>query len=263
REKDLMDIAGHELRTPASIIKTNLHLLRKRLEEQSQGDIDKKLQTYLDRLIKGTERQIKLVNTFMESARIDNKRFELNIETSDFGQIVTTSVEESRQPAQDKGLNIVYTPMTHKNFIDVDAIRIRQVIDNILTNAIKYTTHGYIEVEVSETKDSVELRVRDTGIGIRDSDIPQLFKKFSRIDEYIGGKNGKVVRPGGTGLGLFVAKNIIDAHNGKILVQSKFGHGSTFTVTIPKKQKTTKLKLRTRSSGSSKMILPPKHQIVR
>lgn len=237
KEKDLMDIAGHELRTPASILKTNLYLLKNRLMKQyPTSDKDEKIAKYLDRLVESTERQIRLVNTFLESARIENKKFDLNFETADFAELITKAVEDVQHQADEKNLRIIYTPPAKKLFIDMDALRIREVIDNLLSNAVKYTTKGYVEVKITETNDMVSCSVKDTGIGIKESDIPILFKKFSRVSSHIEDSDEKLVRPGGTGLGLFVSKNVIDAHKGHISVESEFGKGSTFTFEIPKKQ---------------------------
>lgn len=237
KEKDLMDIAGHELRTPASILKTNLYLLRNRLTKLIPEPKDEKLEKYLERLTESTDRQIKLVNTFLESARIENKKFSLNFETADFTNLISDAVEENQYAASTKSLKIIFKPPKSKIYVDMDEVRMREVIDNLLTNAIKYTKEGYIEVSISETEDTVSCQVKDTGIGIKEEDMPALFKRFSRVETHIGGKEEKLVRPGGTGLGLYVSKNIIDSHNGTIDVKSEFGKGSTFTFTIPKHQK--------------------------
>ncbi|MBN1617971.1 hypothetical protein JW887_01350 [Candidatus Dojkabacteria bacterium] len=237
KEKDLMDIAGHEFRTPASVIKTNLYLLNNHLNKKYQTESDEKIVKYMERLSSSIEREISLINTFLESARIQNKRFELNIEQNvDFTEIIHHSVEDTKQITEKKHLQIIYNPPLKKIFADMDSIRIREVIDNLLSNAIKYTKEGYVEVKVLEREDFVGASIKDTGIGISQEDQELLFKKFSRIKNYIGGKNGQIVRPGGTGLGLFVAKNILSAHKDTITIESEVGKGSTFTFWIPKVQ---------------------------
>ncbi len=237
KEKDLMDIAGHELRTPASIIKTNLYMLKDRLKEvYPQTQRDERIKKNIDRLLESTERQISMVNTFLESARIDNKKFELSIEVADLGELVNTAVEDSIPNAKKKNLKVVYTPIKTKMYVEMDKIRIREVVDNLISNAIKYTPQGYIEVKTSTTKDKAFFQVKDSGIGISPENQKNLFKKFSRVSQHIGGDEGSIVRPGGTGLGLYVSKSIIDAHKGKIGVDSAEGKGSTFHFEIPKKQ---------------------------
>lgn len=236
KEKDLMDVAGHEFRTPASILKNNLYLLKKRLSEIQKGKSDEKIQKYLDRLVEGTDRQIKLVDTFLESARIDNQRFEIQVEEIDITQMVATAVSEMKPFAQQKSLGIHYSPPQKAIKAEIDKVRIREVVDNLLNNALKYTKKGSIQPKLEETETTVRFSVKDTGIGIKPEDQKLLFKKFSRVDNYIGGEEGSIVRPGGTGLGLFVAKTIIDSHGGTITVESTPEVGSTFTFEIPKTQ---------------------------
>jgi signal transduction histidine kinase len=236
KEKDLMDIAGHEFRTPASILKNNLYLLKRRLAELQKDKPDEKIQRYLDRLVEGTDRQIKLVDTFLESARIDNQRFEIQVEKTDLTQLFSAAVSDAKPFAEQKNLSIIYSPPQKPIMAEVDKVRIREVVDNLLNNAVKYTKKGHIAPRLAETERSVIFSVKDTGIGIKPEDQPLLFKKFSRVDNYIGGEEGSIVRPGGTGLGLFVAKTIIDSHGGQINVESTPGVGSTFTIEIPKVQ---------------------------
>lgn len=234
KEKDLMDIAGHELRTPVSVVKTNLYMLKSRLEKDYPKAYDEKVQRYFDRLLESTEREITMVNTFLESARIDNKKFELNFSTEDFGQLVANSVEDNLDAAKKKALKVIFEQPKSKIFVDIDNVRIREVIDNLISNAIKYTNTGYVEVKVNETDKMVGASVKDSGIGIKKEDQGMLFRKFSRVKTHLGdGQNG-LVRPGGTGLGLYVAKSIIDGHGGKIWVESEEGKGSTFSFELPK-----------------------------
>ncbi len=258
KEKDLMDIAGHELRTPASIIKTNLSLLKNYAQKTCPEEFDnERIQNYMRRLTQATERQIKLVNTFLESARIDNQKFELQFDTADITQMIKDAVEDSRHFATEKALQLRYTPPKKKIHADVDASRLREVIDNILNNAIKYTPKGYIEVTLSDNaktddgKDAFKVSVRDTGIGISKEDQKKLFKKFSRVANYIGGDEGDVVRPGGTGLGLYVAKAVVDGHDGKIWVDSEIGKGSDFQFVIPKHHEGNGFGLGRRKNGKA------------
>ncbi len=257
KEKDLMDVAGHEFRTPASILKNNLYLLKKRLDEIQKGKPDEKVQKYLDRLMEGTDRQIKLVDTFLESARIDNERFEIQVESVNLTEMVTTAVSEMKTFATQKNLGIMYTPPEKQIIAEVDKIRIREVIDNLLNNALKYTKQGHLEPRLEETERTVRFSVKDTGIGIKPEDRALLFKKFSRVDNYIGGEEGSIVRPGGTGLGLFVAKTIIDAHGGVITVDSTPGAGSTFTFEIPKFQPSYVKRMQEMGSGVYKPQASP------
>lgn len=257
KEKDLMDIAGHEFRTPASIIKTNLHMLKSRLKKllPEKEKEDEKISKYFERLMDSTDRQIRLINTFLESARIENERFELHIETADFVKLIADAVHDHEESAKAKRLNLKFDEPDNKMNIEIDPVRMREVIDNLLSNAIKYTKSGYVEVKISETADKVRCEVHDTGIGIKEEHKNLLFKKFSRLEKYIGGDEGKIVKPGGTGLGLFVSKNVVDHHGGDIWVESEVGKGSTFIFEIPKKQKGYKSRPKREDNGS-KLIKP-------
>jgi signal transduction histidine kinase len=119
--------------------------------------------------------------------------------------------------------------------IEADKSRIRQVIDNLISNAIKYTAKGWVRVWLADAGETVRFYIKDTGVGIAPKDKKRLFKKFSRIKSKAQGRH--VVRPGGTGLGLYVAKEILKLHKGDIKVQSRGipGEGSLFTFHVPKK----------------------------
>jgi signal transduction histidine kinase len=237
KEKDLMDIAGHELRTPASILKNNLFLLKNRLRQVCPDQMkDEKLQKYITRLKDSTDRQIRLVNTFLESARMENNKFKLNLEHIDIADLVNVAIEEVTPFAERKDLEVIYEPITKKIHVDIDPTRMREVFDNLLNNAVKYTKEGYIKVDLQDNKeeDTVTFSVKDSGIGISKEDQKFLFKKFSRIQNHIGDDDENLVRPGGTGLGLYVSKNIVEEHGGTIGVESEKGKGSTFHFTIPK-----------------------------
>ncbi|MFH1547252.1 MAG: ATP-binding protein [bacterium] len=233
KEKDLMDVAGHEIRTPASIIKTNLSLLRDHLKKKEKSGLDEKTRTYMKRLTESTERQIQIINSFLETTRIDNDHFVLQIDTFDLVELVDEAVKDSLPFAKEKNLKLIFNKPQNKVHADLDKVRIREVLDNLIGNAIKFTEKGYIEVSISSTKDSARVEVKDSGIGIEEKDQDKLFLKFSRINPYAGGGDSSLVRSGGTGLGLYVSKSIVEEHGGKIGVKSEKNEGSTFFFEIP------------------------------
>lgn len=233
KEKDLMDMAGHEIRTPASIVKTNLHMLQKHLKAKHKKAVDKKTKTYMERLTDSTERQISIINSFLETARIDNDHFSLVKDTFDLTEITSESVTDIKNLAKDKKIKIDFEKPRKKIHGEVDRVRIREVMDNLLNNAVKYTSEGQIDIEIGEKGGNFRFEVRDTGMGIDPEDQKNLFQKFSRVGSNIGKEGDSLVKPGGTGLGLYVSKNIIEEHKGKIGVTSKKGQGSTFFFEIP------------------------------
>jgi signal transduction histidine kinase len=233
KEKDLMDMAGHEIRTPATVIKNNLYLLEKHLQKNNGKSLDAKTKKYLDRLISSTDRQITIINSFLETTRIDGKTFTLQKSEKDITDIVKRSVEDIKSEVENKGLKITLSQTKENITTLLDYVRIREVIDNLLQNALKYTSKGKIEVETKVENNCFVFKVKDTGIGIEEKDLKNLFKKFSRINSNIGKDDNSLIKPGGTGLGLYVSKHIIAEHNGKIGATSKKGEGSTFFFKIP------------------------------
>ena len=119
--------------------------------------------------------------------------------------------------------------------IYADRVRVHEIIDNLLSNAVKYTEKGGIEIKLSKEGKYARVDIIDTGIGIHEKDLNNLGKKFYRSKQYIteGKDTTPLVRPGGTGLGLFVTYGLIQAHDGSINVKSQLGKGTTFTFTLP------------------------------
>lgn len=252
---DLISIAGHELRTPATIITNNVYLL-----EQNQKNTAKRLE-YIKRIKEGVRREVEMITNLLEAARFGKKTIALEPVEVDIALIASTAAKELGYLAKEKKLDLTYVTSKDKELIDAiqkdgfilkpnqhfatdkvpaqaDKSRIREVMDNLITNAVKYTDKGSIKIWVTEDKDNVCFYIKDTGIGIRDADKKNLFEKFSRIQN----RNGSgLVRPGGTGLGLYVAKEIITMHGGEIGVESKGipDEGSLFYFCIPKKFKGT------------------------
>lgn len=232
---DLISIASHELRTPATIVKGKLHMLKKRVEKlQKCESYDKKIDTDIDVCIFAIEREIEQVNTLLEASRIGKDTMVLDRQLFDVSEIAENAVDDFVEIAKEKGLDLSFTE-TVKDFpfVSIDVRRIREVIDNLITNAIKYTDEGSIQVRVfQKNARSVCVSIIDTGIGIAKNKKEKLFTKFYRVrndDE----NRSQLVKPGGTGLGLFVAKNIVEKHGGEIWLESEEGKGSIFTFCLP------------------------------
>ena len=136
-------------------------------------------------------------------------------------------IEELRPLATSKGLELSFITGLTEAFVNADEIKLRQVIQNLVDNAIKYTPQGFVKVELKAENNELAVSVVDSGLGIPADLLPQLFEEFIR-DERVK----KEIR--GTGLGLFIARKIVEAHSGKLSVQSEGeGKGSTFAVTLP------------------------------
>lgn len=223
---DLISIAGHELRTPATIAKGNLHLLRKKINTPER---DK----YLERAIAAIEREAELVTILLEASRIGKDTLELVVEPLQLEELAAEAAEDHQPSANKKKLKLTFDPpKAPHSTIYGDKTRVREIMDNLITNAVKYTEKGSIKISTEEKGDKVWFHIQDTGVGIPEHEIPNLFQKFYRIKNYTSGSKN-LLRPGGTGLGLYVSKNLAHRHGGDVTVQSKVGAGSIFSFYIP------------------------------
>lgn len=238
-ERDMLDILGHELRTPLGTARNALLTLQKlSLDGKLETDnLNKLLSLSIDHI----RREVQLLETILASTKVDNAKLDLDITEVDAKKVATTSFEIYSSDAQKKGLDIgLHLPDTDIICM-ADSLRLQQVIDNIVSNAIKYTSKGQIVIEVKNLDDYVCFAIKDTGEGIAANEIPNLGKKFYRVNTYLKSEgkladDRKIVRPGGTGIGLYVVFELTKAMKGKVEVKSKPAEGSVFSVFIPKKK---------------------------
>lgn len=222
-KSEFISIASHQLRTPLTIIKGYISMLL----EGSFGEIEETERDALEKVYVSNERLIKLVEDLLNVSRIESKKMEYDMTKVDFGALVQNIVEEFHDVAEKKHLTLSMQRDPELPFAKIDSEKMRQVVMNLVDNALKYTESGGVAVSVSCQGKKVMLKIQDTGIGIPHKDIPRLFEKFSRV-HFVSSVNTE-----GTGLGLFVARKIVEAHNGKIWGESKgIGKGSTFFVEL-------------------------------
>lgn len=226
KERDMIDIMGHELRTPLSIIKTNLDLLKNKLDKE-------KHKKYTKRLDEALEREILLLETMISSTKINAKRIELNMEDVDLVKSIKNSLAAFSDESKRKQLEMKFTEPKESITVYADRIRLGEILNNFLENAIKYTDKGKVEIRINLEKNYARVSVIDTGQGIPKDEIKNLGKKFYRVNQYVNEKSSKVVRPGGTGLGLYVAFGLIELMGGTYKVESEKNKGSNFSFTIP------------------------------
>uniref|UniRef100_A0A7C5USZ0 histidine kinase n=1 Tax=candidate division CPR3 bacterium TaxID=2268181 RepID=A0A7C5USZ0_UNCC3 len=229
REQDMLDIMGHELRSPISLASGALeYVLDKISRGEANNDFIKK---WCEKAYRAVRKEVRLVETLLTTARIGAKRITLDLRPVDINPLIEASISEFSEKAETKGLYIKFDKQKMP-LVWGDPIGIQQIVDNLLSNAVKYTQKGGISVfeEILKDKGMVRISVKDTGIGIPKEEIPKLGKKFYRVNQR--GKT-QLVRPGGTGLGLYVVFNLVKLHGGKIEIQSEVNKGSTFSFTIP------------------------------
>ncbi|MEK7122033.1 MAG: ATP-binding protein [Patescibacteria group bacterium] len=224
-KSDFVSIASHQLRSPLTVIKGYGSMIL----EGSFGEISKDVKNAVDKIYQSSERLISFVNDLLDASRIERGKMEYNFEKADIFEIVSSVVEEFQLAAKKKGLilelekEIIQIPP-----LKLDANKIRQIILNFIDNAIKYTPRGNINVNVLKIGERVEIKVKDTGLGIDKKDQEKIFDQFMRI-------NGKDTAGSiGAGLGLYVARQIARAHGGEVFVESEGqGRGSTFILKLP------------------------------
>ncbi len=226
-KNEFISIASHQLRTPLTGIKGYLAMI----VDGDFGKVPAQMFDILKQVLEASKRMIRLVNLFLNITKIEAGKFTLEKKPTDIVELVQSEITELIKVAEDKGLKIEFKkPKTKLPDVTIDGDKLKDVVLNLIDNAIKYTDKGKITVSVEKLNGDVRVSVKDTGRGIPHDDAKKLFSKFVR------GEGIAQVQPDGSGLGLYIAKRIVDAHKGEIWVESEgLGKGSTFIFTIPAK----------------------------
>ena len=215
----------HELRTPVNGIKGHIKNL-KSIEE----DTTKKKS--LDIVLKCCENMEKIINNFLDFSKIEAGKFEISESSFNFRNCINHVVDTSISIANEKGIKLIAkVDEAIPQMVTGDELRIVQILNNLVSNALKFTSIGYVSIEVYKTgfkhgRMELTFFVIDTGIGVTPQEKEKMFKSFSQVD-------GSITRKyGGTGLGLFVARQLVELMHGNISIDSEKGRGSTFTFNI-------------------------------
>lgn len=236
---DKLSIIGHELKTPLTIARGNMELLHdKIMNAKSITEIDfEYLKKKIDKIFKSISKEIDLVQTLLSSGHVENEKFNFQFSTFNFLEVVDYSYELFSEDGIKKGLYLNYQrPTDYENYIVFsDQSRLLEITNNLISNAIKYTDKGGVDILISQDGERIIFKVKDTGRGIPKHLLHKIGQKYFRIDQYgRGNDTAQVVRSGGTGLGIYVVRNILDAIGGRLTISSEYGVGSTFTAYIPK-----------------------------
>jgi signal transduction histidine kinase len=221
---EFIALASHQLRTPATGVKQYVGMLL----EGYAGELTSNQREFLERAYESNERQLSTINDLLQIARIDANKLELIKHPTDLVALVQSAEREQRSTFKRRDQTVDLQAKPPALEVNVDKPRLRMAIDNLLDNAGKYSPAGtVITIAIHKTKTAAYVDVTDHGVGIAKQDFSKLFQKFSRID------NPLSISVGGNGLGLYVAKKVIDAHGGNISIDSTLGKGTTFTVMLP------------------------------
>lgn len=251
---EFISTASHEMRTPVAAIEGYLALAM----NERVSRIDSKAREYLEKAHSSTQHLGKLFQDLLTSAKAEDGRLQNHPVVIEMGEFLQQLAEDMRFTAEKKGLAVDFVigadpsqAVSAKGggsmklikplyYIHADQERIREVIVNIFDNAIKYTEAGKISIGLAGDDSVVQIRISDTGSGIPPEDVPHLFEKFYRVD------NTATRTIGGTGLGLFICRKIIEMYNGRVWVASDYGKGSTFFINLPRisSEKAQELKIK-------------------
>lgn len=222
---DFVSMAAHELRTPLTALNSYLYVFIK----ENGGSFNAEQNKFLNRMNISTQQLMSLVENLLSVSRIERGVFKVYLEPMEWISYVKEYIEEMTPRARERNIALnFFVPKTPIHQVMADKSRINEVLLNLLANALAYTEPGgKIDVTIEEKNGEVITRVADTGQGIPEDALPHLFSKFYRV-------SGKLEQGSkGTGLGLFICKAIVEAHHGRIFVESKVSLGSTFGFGLP------------------------------
>lgn len=224
-KSEFLSIASHQLRTPLTAIKGYISMIL----EEGYGKLPSKTQKPLEHVYKSNERLIKLVNDLLNVSRIESGRIEIKRELVSIKDLISEVIKELKIEAEKKDIYVKLKPPEEKiPKILCDSKKIRQVIMNILDNAIRYTDKGGVTIELKVKNSRLRIIISDTGEGMTKEELKSMFKSFSR------GTAGSKFYTEGVGLGLYVSRRFVEMHNGRIWAESEGkGKGSTFYIELP------------------------------
>ena len=232
-QREFISTASHEMRTPVAAIEGYLGLAL----NPKIAQVDAKAREYIEKAQESSKHLGELFRNLLNISKAEDGRMMPKLEVINLVDFIENITQEFQQSAKSKGISLIFAPrdtdagakITPVINVESDKSLLREVASNLIENGIKYTPQGSVTIDVTiDEKDSAFLKVTDTGIGIPIEDQPHLFQKFYRVD------NSQTREIGGTGLGLYLTRRIVENLHGRIWVDSKFGEGCTFIVSLPR-----------------------------
>lgn len=224
RSKDeFVALASHQLRTPATAVKQYIGMVL----QGYAGELNALERDMLDKAYESNERQLQIINQILSAARADTGKLIMTAAPFDVVAMVRGVAEEQRSSLKAHNHKLILRLPPKGRTISGDTGYLRMAVENLISNADKYTPRGgVVTISLREKRDKVKISVQDTGVGIAGEDIEKLFTKFSRIHNELS------IQAGGSGIGLYLASEIVKLHGGSISVSSKPGKGTTFTLEL-------------------------------
>ena len=229
-QKDFSSTVSHELRTPLASIKAALDIVL----SGTTGTVADEQKNFLSKAKGNVDRLNRLINDILDLAHMESGKSSLDKKCNDMNQIIRSVIESQKSVAENKGLYLKASMDPQLAQVPFDPDKIIQVLNNLISNAIKFTDSGGITVVSSlhAQANHIKVSIEDTGCGIQEEDVKKLFGKFQQLGE-------AHQRHSGTGLGLAICKEIVHQHAGKIGVESKVGRGSSFYFILPISERRT------------------------
>jgi signal transduction histidine kinase len=215
-------IASHQLRTPLTAIKWLVELLMRTEKLSKQGEV------YLDRIHAATSRLSNFAEVLLNASRIERGKVVIAPAELELVGFIKEYFSESKPLAAAKGVSLRFDEHPVKLVVNTDELALRNIVQSLVYNAIDYTPqNGTIEISLEESGENFLLKILDNGMGIPEKDRRNIFEKFKR------GSNATLVKSDGTGLGLYIAKQMVDMLGGEIRYESEVDKGTTFFVKLP------------------------------
>lgn len=229
RDKEFVAVTSHQLNTPLSIIRGYSSLLI----AGKAGKISAKQKEFLNEIHNSTEKMVSLTNNLLSISRIEQDKIKLNLQEVNLNDLFTKIISNQRVSADEKKVELKLSDINKNLIIFADPEKFSSAINNFIDNAIKYSPKGKVSIEVIDKKISVDIIIKDNGIGIPEDLIEKIGEKFYRTQEAINIDNK------GTGLGVFIARTIIEKHQGTLIIKSEPKKGTEILINLPKKVKET------------------------
>lgn len=243
---------SHELRTPMNAIIGFAQILSR----PKFGNLTGQQADMVERILNNGKHLLMLLNEVLDFSKLEEGRLELKPELFDLTKVINAVVMEMRSLAEAKKLSLLVQIDLQNSLLVNDPVRIKQILINLLSNAIKFTDSGSIWIDVKDLPGSwVEIKVKDTGIGIAAKDFKYIFEAFRQVDQSITRKYP------GTGLGLAIIDSLVQMMSGKIFLESQLGVGSIFTITLPRQLPLSNSSLSSSSVQDAKEMMQPDHKV--
>jgi len=221
---ELLSLASHQLRTPATGVKQYIGMVL----QGFAGKVPQTQRKLLEKAYASNDRQLRIINEILHLAKIESGRIVLAKQLTNLNELASDVINEQKPDIQAAKHSISVAMPKSPMVIYADIHMLRMAIENLLSNAIKYTPRGgKIMVKIYKNNAEAIIEITDNGVGIKAGDIDIIFRQFSRLSNVMS------QQVGGTGIGLYLAKHLVELHNGRVTVQSEPGKGSTFSIVMP------------------------------